>query len=114
MARVWNAGAMGNARGDSNWRAVIGSGRVMLQAEAVADAEHGLDDAGMLGVRFELAAQVLHVAVHDPFRRHLVPADPVQQLESGVQPARNGGERGPDPPLGRRELARFTVASHLV
>src|SRR4029079_4226981 len=79
-----------------------GPGSVIAgQAEAVTAAEHGLHDLGVAGILLDLAAQVLHVRVDGalvPFE--LVPAHPVDQLEPGVHPARDGGQRREDPPLG--------------
>ena len=56
---------------------------VALEAEPVAATQHGLDDLRAGGISLDLAAQVLHVRVDGPLIAvELIPADPVDQLES--------------------------------
>jgi hypothetical protein len=56
-------------------------------------------------VAFELAAQVLHVRVHDALVSGvLVPADPIHQVEARVDPPGRAGQRGEYSPLGRGQL----------
>src|SRR5690348_13710697 len=79
-----------------------GPGSVIAgQAEPVTTAEDGLHDPGISRIFLDLAAQVLHVRVDGALvALELVPAHPVDQLEPGVHPARHGGQRGEDAPLG--------------
>src|SRR5215469_6750343 len=75
------------------------------QAEPVAPAEYGLDDLRVTGILLDLAAQVLHVRVDRPLvALELIPANPVDQLETRVHPARHRGQGDQDSPFGRSQV----------
>src|SRR5579859_4908831 len=77
------------------------------QAQPVAAAQDRLHDLRPGRVLLDLAAQVLHVRVDGALvALELIPADPVDQLEPGVHPARDGGQGTQDAPLGRGQVGR--------
>src|SRR5262249_50306471 len=85
----------------------IPSGAVSLplaipaEAQAVATAEHGLDDLRPGGVRLDLPAEVLHVRIDAALvALELVPASPVDDLVARVDTAGDGRQRDQDAPLG--------------
>src|SRR5580693_2072634 len=92
----------GDAEADAGSASVIAG-----QAQPVPAAQDRLHDLRPGRVLLDLAAQVLHVRVDGALvALELIPADPVDQLEPGVHPARDGGQGTQDAPLGRGQIGR--------
>src|SRR3984957_13220180 len=89
---------------DSRIRSVAASRALTIpvQAEAVAAAQHGLDDLRLAGVGLDLAPQVLDVRVDAALvALELVAARAVDDLVPRVDPPRDRRQRDQHAPLGR-------------
>src|SRR6185437_6111603 len=116
-ATARNASASRSPRVLPRWPPPAARGReasvIAGQAEPVAAAKHGHDDAGVPRVVLDLAAQVLHVRVDRPLVAfELVSPHLVDQLEAGVDPPGDRGERAENPPLRGRKLDRRAAHGH--